>query len=129
MERKLENQKIYYDDLIKDYKAKLKEEKNRNNNMHNNFKNIENKYKLSNNKINDMKGELKDATFMKAKLEDMNEKYEIINTEQQTKIKNLENNLKVVLGMVKNLFNKENNMLYPMREKLFYEISILGKNI
>ena len=129
LEKKLENQKIHYDDLIKDYKAKLNEEKNRNNNMNNNFKNIENKYKSSNNKIIDMKDELKDVTFMKAKLEDMNEKYEIINTEQQTKIKNLENNLKVVLGMVKNLFNKENNMLYPMREKLFYEISILGKNI
>ena len=129
LEKKLENQKIHYDDLIKDYKAKLNEEKNRNNNMHNNIKNIENKYKSSNNKIIDMKDELKDVAFMKAKLEDMNEKYEIINTEQQTKIKNLENNLKVVLGMVKNLFNKENNLLYPMREKLFYEISILGKNI
>ena len=129
LEKKLENQKIYYDYLIKDYKNKLNEQKNRNNIMDNNFKKIENKYKSSNNKLNDIKDELKDVTFMKAKLQDINEKYEIINTEQQKKIENLENQLKVVLTLVKNLFNKENNKLYPMRTKLFYDISNLGKNI
>ena len=129
LEKKLENQKIYYDDLIKDYKNKLNEQKNRNNIMDNNFKKIENKYKSSNNKLNDIKDELKDVTFMKAKLQDINEKYEIINTEQQKKIENLENQLKVVLTLVKNLFNKENNKLYPMRTKLFYDISNLRKNI
>ena len=128
LEKKLENQKIFYDDLINDYKVKLNEEKNRNNIIDNNIKNIEKKYKYSNNKIIDMKDELKDVTFMKTRLEDINEKYEIINTDQQKKIENLENQLKVVLTLVKNLFNEENNILYPMRSKLFYEISNLGKN-
>ena len=96
--------------------------------MDNNFKKIENRYKNSNNKIIDIKDELKDVTLMKAKLEDMNEKYEVINTKQQKRIEELENQLKVVLTLVKNLFINENNILYPMRTKLFYEISNLGKN-
>ena len=96
--------------------------------MDNNFKKIENKYKYSNNKIIDIKDELKDVTLMKAKLEDINEKYEGINLEQQKRIEELENQLKVVLTLVKNLFSKENNTLYPMRTKLFYEIFNLEKN-
>ena len=128
LEKKLENQKIFYEDLVNDYKIKLDEEKNKNNLMDSNFKNIENKYKCSNNKIIDMKGELKDVTFMKAKLEDINNKYEIINSEQQKKIENLENHLKVVLTLVKNLFNEENNAIYPMRSNLLYGLSNLGKN-
>ena len=129
LEKKLENQKIYYEDLVNDYKIKLNEEKNKNNLMDNNFKNIENKYKYSNNKIIDMKDELKDVAFKKAKLEDINEKYEVINIEQQKKIEDLENGLKVVLTLVKNLFKKENNTLYPMRTNLYYDISNLGKKL
>ena len=128
LENKLKQQKIHYEDIISDYKSKLNEEKDKNNIMDNNFKNIENKYKYSNNKIIDIKDELKDVTLMKAKLEDMNEKYEVINTEQQKRIEELENQLKVVLTLVRNLSIKENNVLYPMRSKLFYEISNLGKN-
>jgi hypothetical protein len=128
LENKLKQQKIHYEDIINDYTNQLSEEKNKNNIMDNNFKNIENKFKNSNNKIIDIKDELKDVTFMKAKLEDMNEKYEVINLGQQKRIEELENQLKVVLTLVKNLFNKENNVLYPMRTKLFYEISNLGKN-
>ena len=128
LEKKLENQKIYYEDLINDYKVKLNEQKNKNNIMNNNLQNIENKYKFSNNKIIDMKDELKDVTLMKAKLQDINEKYGVINIEQQKKIENLENQLKVLLTLVKNLFNQENNILYPMRTKLFYEISNIGKD-
>ena len=129
LEKKLENQKIYYEDLVNDYMIKLNEEKNKNNLMDNNFKNIENKYKYSNNKIIDMKDELKDVAFKKAKLEDINEKYEVINIEQQKKIEDLENGLKVVLTLVKNLFKKENNTLYPMRTNLYYDISNLGKKL
>ena len=129
LEKKLENQKIYYEDLVNDYKIKLNEEKNKNNLMDNNFKNIENKYKYSNNKIIDMKDELKDVAYKKAKLEDINEKYEVINIEQQKKIEDLENGLKVVLTLVKNLFKKENNTLYPMRTNLYYDISNLGKKL
>ncbi len=128
LDNKLKQQKIHYEDIINDYKIKLNEEKDKNNIMDNNFKKIENRYKNSNNKIIDIKDELKDVTLMKAKLEDMNEKYEVINSEQQKRIEELENQLKVVLTLVKNLFNKENNILYPMRTKLFYEISNLGKN-
>ena len=128
LENKLKQQKLKYEDIINDYESKLREEKDKNNIMDNNFKKIENKYKYTNNKIFDIKDELKDVTLMKAKLEDMNEKYEVINLEQQKRIEELENQLKVVLTLVKNLFSKENNILYPMRTKLFYEISNLGKN-
>ena len=76
-----------------------------------------------------MKDELKDVAFKKAKLEDINEKYEVINIEQQKKIEDLENGLKVVLTLVKNLFKKENNTLYPMRTNLYYDISNLGKKL
>ena len=129
LENKLKQQKIHYEDLLNDYKKRLNKEKSRNNAMDNNLKNIENKYKNSNTKIVDMKDELKDVTLMKAKLEDMNEKYEIINSGQQKRIEELENQLKVVLTLVKNLFNKENNVLFPMRTKLFFDISNLGKAI
>ena len=129
LENKLKQQKIHYEDLLNDYKKRLNKEQNRNNVMDNNLKNIENKYKNSNTKIVDMKEELKDVTLMKAKLEDMNEKYEIINCGQQKRIEELENQLKVVLTLVKNLFSKENNVLFPMRTKLFFDISNLGKNI
>ena len=129
LENKLKQQKIHYEDLLNDYKKRLNKEQSKNNAMDNNLKNIENKYKNSNNKIVDMKDELKDVTLMKAKLEDMNEKYEIINTGQQKRIEELENQLKVVLTLVKKLFSKENNVLFPMRTKLFFDISNLGKNI
>lgn len=129
LENKLKQQKIHYEDLLNDYKKRLNKEKSRNNAMDNNLKNIENKYKNSNTKIVDMKDELKDVTLMKAKLEDMNEKYEIINSGQQKRIEELENQLKVVLTLVKNLFSKENNVLFPMRTKLFFDISNLGKAI
>ena len=129
LENKLKQQKIHYEDLLNDYKKRLNNEKNRNNAMDNNLKNMENKYKNSNNKIVDMKDELKDVTLMKAKLEDMNEKYEIINSGQQKRIEELENQLKVVLTLVKNLFSKENNVLFPMRTKLFFDISNLGRTI
>ena len=97
LDNKLKQQKIHYEDIINDYKIKLNEEKDKNNIMDNNFKKIENRYKNSNNKIIDIKDELKDVTLMKAKLEDMNEKYEVINSEQQKRIEELENQLKVVL--------------------------------
>jgi hypothetical protein len=129
LENKLKQQKIHYEDLLNDYKKRLNKEVSRNNAMDNNLKNIENKYKNSNTKIIDMKDELKDVTLMKAKLEDMNEKYEIINSGQQKRIEELENQLKVVLTLVKNLFSKENNVLFPMRTKLFFDISNLGKTI
>jgi hypothetical protein len=129
LENKLKQQKIHYEDLLNDYKKRLNKEKSRNNVMDNNLKNIENKFKNSNTKIVDMKDELKDVTLMKAKLEDMNEKYEIINSGQQKRIEELENQLKVVLTLVKNLFSKENNVLFPMRTKLFFDISNLGKTI
>ena len=45
------------------------------------------------------------------------------------RIEELENQLKVVLTLVKNLFSKENNVLFPMRTKLFFDISNLGKTI
>ena len=128
LENKLKQQKIHYEDIISDYENKLNEEKNKNDIMDNNLKNIENKYKNSNNKIFDMKDELKDVILKKAKLEDINEKHEVINIEQKKRIEELENQLKVLLTLIKDLFNKEKNVFYPMRIKLFYDISNLGKN-
>jgi hypothetical protein len=124
-ENKLKQQKIFYEDIIRDYKNELDEIKNRNYMIENDRKKLENKFKNSNCEINDVKDELKEITFIKTKLEDDNEKYLLINKRQQEKIEMLENHLKIVLTYIKNLFNKENNILYPMSSKLFYDVSSL----
>ena len=87
---------------------------------------MENKYKNSNNRISNLEDNLEEAIITKSKLEEINHKYEIINKNQQNRIEYLENQLNVVLNLVKGLFNKENQLLYPMRTKLFYEISNLN---
>ena len=126
LNKELENQKIYYEDVIKDYKNELNQEKYKSNIFEGNFKDMENKYKNSNNRISNMEDNLEEAIITKSKLEEINHKYEIINKNQQNRIEYLENQLNVVLNLVKGLFNKENQLLYPMRTKLFYEISNLN---
>ena len=126
LNKELENQKIYYEDVIKDYKLKLEQEKYKNNITEDNYKEIENRYKYSNEQIFNIEKDYRDAVVEKAKLRDLNSKYEIINSNQQKRIENLENQLNVILSFVKDLFNKENDLLYPMRNKLFYEISNLN---
>ena len=126
LNKELENQKIYYEDVIKDYKLKLEQEKYKNNITEDNYKEIENRYKYSNEQIINIEKDYRDVVVEKAKLRDLNSKYEIINSNQQKRIENLENQLNVILSFVKDLFNKENDLLYPMRNKLFYEISNLN---
>ena len=126
LNKELENQKIYYEDVIKDYKLKLEQEKYKNNITEDNYKEIENRYKYSNEQIINIEKDYRDAVVEKAKLRDLNSKYEIINSNQQKRIEILENQLNVILSFVKDLFNKENDLLYPMRNKLFYEISNLN---
>ena len=70
-----------------------------------------------------MEDNLEEAIITKSKLEEINHKYEIINKNQQNRIEYLENQLNVVLNLVKGLFNKENQLLYPMRTKLFYYLN------
>ena len=126
LNKELENQKIYYEDIINDYKKQLNEAKNKNNIFEGSYKDIEKRFSNSNEKIFNMEKELENAVLKKANLEEINRKYEIINTNQQKRIENLENQLNVVLTLVKDLFKKENDFLYPMRNKLFYEISNLN---
>jgi hypothetical protein len=126
LNKELENQKNYYEDVIKDYKDELNHEKYKNNIFEGNFKEMENKFKNSNNRMESMEDNLEEAIISKSKLEEVNHKYEIINKNQQNRIEYLENQLNVVLNLVKGLFNKENQLLYPMRTKLFYEISNLN---
>ena len=106
LNKKLENQKIYYEDIINDYKNKLNEEKNKNNLAEKNYKEIENKYNNSNKRIINMDDDIKEIISKKAELEDINQKYEIINTNQQKRIEYLENQLNIVLTLIKRLFNK-----------------------
>ena len=126
LNKELENQKIYYEDVIKDYKNELNHEKYKNNLFEGNLKTMENKYKNSNDRMVNMEDNLEEAIITKSKLEEVNHKYELINKNQQKRIEYLENQLNVVLTLVKGLFNKENQLLYPMRTKLFYEISNLN---
>ena len=126
LNKELENQKIYYEDVIKDYKDELNHEKYKNNIFEGNFKEMENKFKNSNNRMESMEDNLEEAIISKSKLEEINHKYEIINKNQQNRIQYLENQLNVVLNLVKGLFNKESQILYPMKNKLFYEISNLN---
>lgn len=129
LEKQLMEQKSHYEDLLNDYKNKLNVEKENNDILNNNMKYFENQYRLSNDKIIDIKKELKDTIMLKTRLEDKSDKYETINKEQQKRIENLENQLRLVLTLVKNLFNKENNSLYQMRTKLFNDLSNLGLNL
>ena len=126
LNKELENQKIYYEDVIKDYKNELNHEKYKNNLFEGNLKTMENKYKNSNDRMVNMEDNLEEAIITKSKLEEVNHKYELINKNQQKRIEYLENQLNVVLTLVKGLFNKENQLLYPMRTKLFYEIPNLN---
>ena len=126
LNKELENQKIYYEDVIKDYKNQLNYEKNKNNVFQGNYKEMENRFKTSNDRVISMEDDLEEAIIKKSKLEEVNRQYEIINANQQRRIENLENQLNVVLSLVKDLFNKENELFYPMRTKLFYEISNLN---
>ena len=126
LNKELDNQKIYYEDVIKDYQNQIFQERSKNNITEGNYKEIENRYKYSNNKIINIEKDLEEALIENEKLKDINQEYEIINTNQQKRIENLENQLSVILTLVKDLFNKENDLLYPMRNKLFYEISNLN---
>ena len=75
---------------------------------------MENKYKNSNDRMVNMEDNLEEAIITKSKLEEINHKYELMNKNQQKRIVYLENQLNVVLTLVKGLFNKENQLLYPM---------------
>ena len=126
LNKELENQKIYYEDVIKDFKNQLNFEKNKSNVFQGNFKDMEKRFRTSNDKVISMEDDLEEAIIKKSKLEEINQQYEIINANQQRRIENLENQLNVILSLVKDLFNKENELFYPMRTKLFYEISNLN---
>ena len=126
LNKELEDNKNYYEDIIDDFKKQLNEEKNENNIYENKYKEIEKRYIDSNENIFNMKQDLENTILREKNLEDINQKYEMITTNQQKRIEFLENQLKVVLTLIKDLFNKENNSLYPMRNKLFYDISTLN---
>ena len=126
LNKELEDNKNYYEDIIDDFKKQLNEEKNKSNLYENKYKEIEKRYIDSNENIFNMKQDLENTILREKNLEDINQKYEMITTNQQKRIEFLENQLKVVLTLIKDLFNKENNSLYPMRNKLFYDISTLN---
>ena len=126
LNKDLELQKINYDDIVYDFNNQLNESKNENNFLENKYKEIEKKYIDSNEKILNMEKDLENANLRAKNLEDINQKYEIISTNQQKRIEFLENHLKVILTLIKELFNKEKDSLYPMRSKLFYDISKLN---
>ena len=126
LNKELEDNKNYYEDIIDDFKNQLNEEKNKSNFYENKYKEIEKRYIDSNENIFNMKQDLENTILREKNLEDINQKYEMITTNQQKRIEFLENQLKVVLTLIKDLFNKENNSLYPMRNKLFYDISTLN---
>ena len=126
LNKELEDNKNYYEDIIDDLKKQLNEEKNKSNLYENKYKEIEKRYIDSNENIFNMKQDLENTILREKNLEDINQKYEMITTNQQKRIEFLENQLKVVLTLIKDLFNKENNSLYPMRNKLFYDISTLN---
>ena len=126
LNKELEDNKNYYEDIIDDFKKQLNEEKNESNLYENKYKEIEKRYIDSNENIFNMKQDLENTILREKNLEDINQKYEMITTNQQKRIEFLENQLKVVLTLIKDLFNKENNSLYPMRNKLFYDISTLN---
>ena len=126
LNKDLELQKINYEDIVYDFNNQLNESKNENNFLENKYKEIEKKYIDSNEKIFNMEKDLENAILKAKNLEDINQKYEIISTNQQKRIEFLENHLKVILTLIKELFNKEKDSLYPMRSKLFYDISKLN---
>ena len=126
LNKDLELQKINYDDIVYDFNNQLNESKNENNFLENKYKEIEKKYIDSNEKILNMEKDLENAILKAKNLEDINQKYEIISTNQQKRIEFLENHIKVILTLIKELFNKEKDSLYPMRSKLFYDISKLN---
>ena len=126
LNKDLELQKINYDDIVYDFNNQLNESKNENNFLENKYKEIEKKYIDSNEKILNMEKDLENAILRAKNLEDINQKYEIISTNQQKRIEFLENHIKVILTLIKELFNKEKDTLYPMRSKLFYDISKLN---
>ena len=126
LNKELEDNKNYYEDIIDDFKNQLNEEKNKSNFYENKYKEIEKRYIDSNENIFNMKQDLENTILREKNLEDINQKYEMISINQQKRIEFLENQLKVVLTLIKDLFNKENNSLYPMRNKLFYDISTLN---
>ena len=126
LNKDLELQKINYEDIVYDFNNQLIESKNENNFLENKYKEIEKKYIDSNEKIHNMEKDLENAILKAKNLEDINQKYEIISTNQQKRIEFLENHLKVILTLIKELFNKEKDSLYPMRSKLFYDISKLN---
>ena len=86
LNKKLENQKIHYEDIIKDYQSQLNQEKNKSNVFEGNFKEMENRCKTSNDRLVSMEDDLEEAILKKSKLEDINQKYEIININQQKRI-------------------------------------------
>ena len=73
---------------------------------------MEKRFRTSNDRVISMEDDLEEAIIKKSKLEEINQQYEIINANQQRRIENLENQLNVILSLVKDLFNKENELFY-----------------
>ena len=125
---KLQQQKIFYENIIEEYRNKLKALLDIHENNEKNMVNIKQKYNFANSKIENFKDELKQTTFIKSKLENLNGKYEKINLEQQKKIELLENNLRIIISIIKELYKNENLGYYPKVNKLLSNISrISGK--
>ena len=127
-EGKFQQQKLFYEHIIEEYKNKLKALLDIHENNEKNLGNIKQKFNCANDKIENFKEELKNTTFMKSKLENLNEKYEKNNLEQQKKIEVLENNLRILVSIIKELYKKENIGYYPKIKKLMSNIGkISGK--
>lgn len=125
LEDQLNEQQTFYESVVNEHQDKLKKIMGLNERNQKDLNSITGKFNKTNDKMENIQDELWKTTYMKSRLEDENGKLEKVNEEQRKRIELLEDNLRVILTRLKDLFQNENNFFFPLRRKLLYGLSLI----
>ncbi len=127
LEKTINENTFMYEEIIKEYKKKLNENNNdlnKNvfviNNLKNNFDELLKNYDKTNNELNERKKEFENVNLI-------NKKFEIREKNYLNRIENLENNFRVVLNYLRNLYQQE-KINYPKRTEIYEKLNFILNN-
>jgi len=127
LEKTINENTFMYEEIIKEYKNKINENNidlNNNvsviNNLKNNFDELLKNYDNTNNELNERKKDFENANLI-------NKKFEIREKNYINRIENLENNFRVVLNYLRNLYQQE-KINYPKRTEIYEKLNFILNN-
>ena len=127
LEKTINENTFMYEEIIKEYKKIINENNidlNNNvsviNNLKNNFDQLLKNFEHTNHELNEKKKDFENANLV-------NKKFEIREKNYLNRIENLENNFRVVLNYLRNLYQQE-KINYPKRTEIYEKLNFILNN-